>query len=349
MEEPVNRWSRLAPRRFAQRVFRSRIVSGEESLLAGAIAAEAPVSGADAEARRRLHVGYVYAAIAAFLFAAKGVLVKLAYEHGVDASTILALRLVIALPVYLVIGWLSIRDRIAAGRPMPARQWLWRAALLGVIGNWLASYLDFWGLQYISAQLERVILFTYPLFVVVIGTWFFGLPMSRRALAASLISYVGLFLIFGETMTVGGSAPLFGAFLIVGSAICFALYQLMAKPIITELGPRFFTALTIGAATVIACAQFLIEHPTFDVVINGPVLFYAFLIAIFATVIPFFLLASALERISAQANATIGMASPVGTIILAWIVLGETLTPIGVAGTALIIGGIGWFTLTERK
>ncbi len=307
--------------------------------------AAAPAAGPD----REILVGYAYAAIGATLFSAKGIIVKLAYAEGVDAETLLALRMLLSLPVYFVIGGLSVRDRFARGEALPSAQLLIRAALVGALGYWFASYADFLGLELIPAQFERLILFTYPLFVVVLGALFFGQPVQRRALLAFALSYAGLALIFtAKVATMGGDATL-GAAWVVAAALGFALYQLLAKELIGRIGPRLFTCVAMTGAGVMAIGQFLVVEPLSALAVSPAVLGYGLLIAIGATVIPSFFLNAALQRITPQANATIGTLSPVVTIVMAVFILGETLTTRDVIGTALVLGGVGWFTLGGRR
>jgi drug/metabolite transporter (DMT)-like permease len=220
-----------------------------------------------------------------------------------------------------------------------------KAALIGMLGMWVASYTDFLGLQYISAQFERLILLTYPLFVVLFGALFFRQPVRARALIALGVSYAGLVLIFGETFSLEGKDVAIGAGFVMVAAIAFALYQLLAKDAIDDMGPRLFTCIAMTGASLAAFVQFFAGHHFRDLLVSGPLLFYSVLVAIGATVLPTFFMNAALHRISAQANATIGILSPVSTILLAALILGEKLTMLGVIGTLLVIGGVAWFTL----
>ena len=304
---------------------------------------------ASGSGQRYVRMGYVFAAVGALHFSTKAVIIKLAYQDPVDAETLLALRMAMALPFYAAIGALSVRDRRRRDVALPAFALVWRAGLVGLLGYWFASYTDFLGLEYISAQFERLILFTYPLFVVVFGAMFFRQPIRLRVLGAILVSYAGLALIFGEKVaTVGGSDVTIGAGLILAAAVAFALYQLLAKGLIAAIGPRLFTCIAMSGAAVGAFIQFFLTHPASALIVGGRVYLLALLIAIGATVLPSFFLNAALHRISAQANATIGTLSPVMTIALAVLVLGETVTLADVAGTALVLAGIGWFTLADQ-
>jgi drug/metabolite transporter (DMT)-like permease len=300
---------------------------------------------AAARDRRKMSIGYLLAAIGAILFSIKAVIVKLAYTLEVDPETLLALRMGFSLPFYVAIGVLAVRGRRQKLAALPSPQATLRAALIGMLGMWVASYTDFLGLQYISAQFERLILLTYPLFVVFFGALFFAQRVRARALIALGISYAGLGLIFGETFSLEGHDVAIGALFVLVAAISFALYQLLAKEAIDQMGPRLFTCIAMIGASLAAFAQFFAGHKASDLAVSGPLLFYAILVAIGATVLPSFFMNAALHRISAQANATIGVLSPISTILLAAVILGEKLTTMGVIGTLLVIGGVAWFSL----
>ena len=314
------------------------------------VVAEPPVAVVPpVEAPRSLWVGYLFAALGAALFSTKAIFIKLAYGEGINAETLLALRMVLSLPVYAAIGLLSVRDRVRTGRPLPDRALVLRAAGVGALGYWFASYADFLGLVYISAQFERLILFTYPAFVVILGALFFAQPIRLRTVVGIGISYAGLAFIFATKLGALGADVAKGATLVLAAAVAFALYQLLAKDLIGRIGPRLFTCIAMSAAAAAALLQFALTQPLSSLLVSPTLLWYGLLLAIGATVLPSFLLNNALQRISAQANATIGTLSPVVTILLAVTILGEAFTWIDAAGTALVLAGVGWFTLAERR
>jgi drug/metabolite transporter (DMT)-like permease len=320
-----------------------RVAAAEPVFAEPIVAAEAPPE------RRHDGIGYLLAATGAILFSIKAVIVKLAYGLNVDPETLLALRMGFSLPFYLGIGYFAVRGRRHKLAAIPSLKRTIRAALIGTLGMWVASYTDFLGLQYISAQFERLILLTYPLFVVLFGAMFFGQKVRPRALIALGVSYAGLALIFGESFSLEGHDVAIGAGWVLIAAIAFGLYQLLAKGAIDEMGPRLFTCIAMTGASIAAFVQFFLHHSGRELLVTGPLLFYSVLVAIGATVLPSFFMSAALHRISAQANSTIGVLSPVSTIILAAIILGERMTLMGVAGTLLVIGGVGWFTLADRR
>ncbi|GLK68843.1 DMT family transporter [Hansschlegelia plantiphila] len=293
--------------------------------------------------------GYALAALGAIFFSSKGILIKFAYAEHVDAETLLALRMGLSVPVYVAIGLAAVAR---TGRPANLDLRSFAAVFaIGLLGYWFASYADFLGLAYISAPFERLILFTYPLFTVLLGAAFFGQPFRLRALAAFGLSYAGLALVFSKDMEAAGlDATRMGAALVLASAVAFALYQLLAKSHIARLGPKLFTCIAMSAAAVGALVQFALVRDV-DVLfgLSGKVWMFAAMIAVVGTILPSFLLSAALHRISAQANAAIGTVSPVATLILAATFLGERVTPVDMAGTALVLAGVGWFTLSEQR
>lgn len=301
------------------------------------------------DAKRPPYMGYAMAAAGATLFATKGILIKLAYAQGIDAETTLALRMILALPFYLVIGIHAFTSMKVSGASLPdAKLWL-RMIGVGLIGYWTSSYLDFKGLEYISAHFERLILFTYPLFVVLFGAVFFRQPIKLKALLAFAVSYTGLALLFAQNFSAFGTSTMTGALYVLAAAVTFALYQLLAKPLIMRIGPQLFTCIAMGAAGVAVILQFLLTHPLETIFVSPSLWGLGLALAFGATVLPSFFLSAALKQISAQANATIGMLSPVVTIVLAMAVLGDAVSGADWLGAALVILGIGWFTLSERK
>jgi len=311
--------------------------------------AEPPAAALSPSAPQGIWFGYLCAALGATLFSTKAIIIKLAYAEGVNAETLLALRMALSLPFYGAIGWISVAERRRTGRALPRRGLVLRAALVGMLGYWFASYTDFLGLVYISAQFERLILFTYPAFVVILGALFFAQPIRRAAVFGIAVSYVGLALIFATKATTLGPEVTKGAMLVLAAALAFALYQLLAKQVIGEIGPRLFTCIAMSGAAAAALLQFALTQPLSSLLVSEHMFFYGLLIAIGATVLPTFLLNTALQRVSAQANATIGTLSPVVTILLAVMILGEAFSWIDAAGTALVLAGVAWFTLMDRR
>lgn len=304
--------------------------------------------------RRDELIGYGLAVAGAVLFSSKAVVVKLAYGHHIDAETLLALRMLCALPIYLVIGGANLWRRRGGPDPLPSRRSFVTAIGVGILGYWLASYLDFLGLTWISATFERLILFTYPLFMVLLGWAFFGAKLGVSIIPAFLISYSGLALIFaqhhgGGVEGASTSAVALGAGLILACALAFALYQLLAKAPIAQLGSELFTSVAMSAATVVSAAVFALTHPLGQLGVVMTILPHAAFLAIGATVLPSYLMNAALARISPQANGAIGMISPISTILLAAIFLNDPLSLSEAVGAALVLTGVIVFIWGQRR
>lgn len=305
--------------------------------------------------------GYIAAAIGAVMFALKAIFIKLAYQPGgglegneLDSITLLALRMVFSVPVYIIIGWVLLRRKRANGTFHLGRSVILKSIGVGFISYYLCSILDFEGLKYITAQLERILLFTYPAFVVILGALFFGAPVTKRALACILLAYSGVIIIYMGGDIATGENVVLGSILLIACAVLFALYQLLAKGLIAKMGSAQFTCVAMIAAGVFVFTHFITQQSLNGGVIaalNVPPRIYvlAIAIAICSTLIPSFLTNVALGRISAQAVATIGMVSPVTTVIIAVIVLDEPFGWIDAFGTALTILGIGFYTLFDKR
>lgn len=293
--------------------------------------------------------GYAFGAAGAVLFASKGIIIKLAYAEGIDPETLLALRLAFSLPFYLVIGAIAVLGMRRRGEALPSLKILAQSACVGALGYWFSSYADFLGLQYISASFARLILFTYPLFVVLFGALLFGQPIRLRALWAFAIAYSGIAMIFAQNFSTAGSDVARGATLVGAAAMSFALYLLMTRRLLDHIGSALFTCVAMISASVVAIGQFALVRPLDALIVSPHMFTLALMIAIGATVLPTFLMNAALKRISAQANSMISTVSPVATMALAFLFLGEAASLTELVGACLVVGGIGWFTLSDSR
>jgi len=310
------------------------------------------VSSAISASRRRS--GYAFAALGAVLFSMKAILVKLAYGQGsapdADAITLLALRMAFSLPFYAIIGLSDLRAHRSRGRPLPSKRLTIEAVLVGFVGYYLSSYLDFAGLQYLSAQLERLILMTYPVFVTLLGALFFRGRLTLWGIASLAVSYSGIVFIFSAGATAKGEHAMLGAALVFCASFTYALYQLMARPLVAAIGTRLFTSVTMIAACAGVMLHFVAANNVLQLVLAPPrVLWLAAIMAIASTVLPSFMLSAALARVGPQAVSMIGTISPVATIAMAMAFLGEPFTAADAAGTALVIAGVGLFTYHDAK
>ena len=299
--------------------------------------------------RRSLIIGYLLVAAGSALFSSKAIFIKLAYLERYDSLLILAWRMVFALPVFLVVGAVALARRKAEGKPMPRRNAVLGAIGIGLIGYYLAMVLDFTGLLYVTAQLERLALFTYPIFLIFLGAAFFGMKLTASALVAALITYLGLAVVFVSDFSAGGSNVTLGTLLVLGAAVSFALYQLMAKRYIGEMGSTLFTSVALSAAAVTTLAHVLIVRGHLDTSMSAHYFMLAAGIGILATVLPSFFVNAGMARIGAASTAIISNVSPLLTIYFAVVLLGEEFTMPHAIGTALVVGGVGYHTWRELK
>lgn len=292
-------------------------------------------------------VGFALSAVGSILFAIKGILIKLIYVYPIDSTSLLAVRMMLSLPVFATVGMIEWGRRPAERRPGLTSLGL--AALVGVIGYHLSSWLDFEGLVTLEAQTERLILFTYPFLVLLLGKLLLGHPLRAHALAGAGLSYAGLLVMFGTDPSRLTPAMLGGAALVLAAAASFALYQIFAREMILRCGPMLFTAIAMSAASVTVIGQFLATRSpaALDLPIDAWGLMAA--LALFSTIIPTFMMSAGTARIGAQGTAIISTISPLVTIILAVIILGEQFGLPEAAGTILVIGGVGLFTLMEVR
>ncbi len=291
--------------------------------------------------------GFALSAAGAMLFAIKGVLIKLIYRYGIDTTSLLAMRMVLAVPVFALVGvqrW----QRLERGARPDART-VGLAMLVGIIGYYISSWLDFQGLQTLDAQIERLILFTYPFLVILFGRLLFGHPLRAHALAGAGMSYVGLFVMFaGEPARLGNAALIGGSF-VGASAVAFALYQLFARELILRCGAFLFTAIAMSAAGVAALFGFFLTHPAAALIPPSGAWASIVALAVFSTIVPAFLMSAGTARIGAQGTAIVSTISPVVTIAVAIAVLGEPFGWPEAIGTICVLGGVGLFSLVETR
>lgn len=290
-------------------------------------------------------IGIAFAILAACGFSFKAIFVKLAYAAApVDAVTLLSLRMTFSLPVVLWIG-------LAAGRAAPplTRQDWGILSVLGLLGYYGASILDFIGLQYISAGLERLILFTYPTMTVLIGVLFMGKSLERRQIGALLLSYAGIGLAFAHDLEVADdiNRVLIGAAFVFGSALSYALYSAGAEIAIHRLGAIRFAALAIVVSTVATQIHFLIAQPFAALILPVPIYLYGAAMAIFSTLLPVFWQSAAIRRIGAARAVLIGTLGPMLTIFFAWLLLEEPVSLAQLGGAGLVLAGV--LLVTRRR
>jgi drug/metabolite transporter (DMT)-like permease len=291
-------------------------------------------------------IGVAMAIAGVVCFSLRPILIKLAYAYGVDAITLLALRMVFSLPFFLLAAAWAGRDR--HGAPV-ARRDAWAIVFLGFIGYYFASFLDFLGLQYISAGLGRLILFLYPTLVVILSVAYLRKRPSGREIAALAISYAGLPLVLSNAAGGANSNLPLGAGLVFASAVGYAIYLVAGSQVVQRVGSVRFTAYATSVASIFCIAQFFLLRPLSALELPAGVYGLAAAMAVFSTVLPVFLTAEALRRIGANQVALLGALGPVTTIFFAWTGLDETLAPVQWAGVALVLAGVMLVTLRPAK
>jgi drug/metabolite transporter (DMT)-like permease len=279
--------------------------------------------------------GLAMALAGAIAFSGKAIIVKLAYRHGVDAVTLLMYRMLFAMPLFVALAWWAGR-----GRPALTRDDLRVVALLGFSGYYLASFLDFAGLQYISASLERLILYLNPTLVLALGALLYGRRITGRQALALAVSYAGVLLVFGHELRFSGADTLLGAALVFGSALSYAVYLALSGEHVRRLGALRLTGWATSVACVLCIAQFLLLRPLQAAVVAPEVLALSLLNALLCTFAPVILVMMAIERIGAALAAQAGMIGPLSTLLLGVWLLGEPFNRWIAAGTLLVLAGV---------
>lgn len=282
-------------------------------------------------------LGLLYAFAGTALFALKSILIKLAYTQGIDTVTLLALRMLVAAPFYLgMLLWLLYKILVV----LPNRKDLLAILVLGATGYYVSSYFDMQGLNYISAQLERLILYTYPLMTALLGWFLLREVITRRIIMALILTYGGVLLLYAYEANLGGDNVNLGVLLVTISALMFAVYLVYSKPLINRVGSLLFTSLAMLAATVCVLTHFVLTHPLSALEVNARTGLYAVLLGFFSTVLPSFMLTEAVARIGAARASMMGTTGPMITILLAVIFLGESFTWVHLAGMLLVLMGV---------
>lgn len=292
--------------------------------------------------------GPVCALLGALGFSGKAIFAKLAYAAGpVDAVALLALRMLFSLPFFaIMIGW-SRLDRNQA--PIARRDWF-TIVWLGFTGYYLASFLDFWGLEYVSAGLERLILFLNPTIVVLLSMLVLKQRITRRTMAALALTYAGILLVFAHdlALTADIAALLIGGGLVFASAIAYAIYLVGNGEVIRRVGSIRFTAYAMPVSAVFALLQFVLTRPLSALDLPATAYWMIAGIAVFSTALPIWLTNEAIHRIGAGRVAMIGTSGPILTIGMGALFLGETITLVQLAGAALVTAGVVLVSFARR-
>ncbi len=291
-------------------------------------------------------LGSALIVLGAIGFSAKSILIKLAYADSaqVDAITLMTLRMLFALPFFLAVAlW-----RGKAATTTHREDWV-ALLFLGITGYYLASLLDFKGLEHISAGLERLILFLYPTFVVLLTALLYRRNISGAQRLALLLSYAGIGLVYGtQPMTASPDITL-GALLVFGSAVAFAVYMTASGHYIPRFGSRRFTAYSMSVACAVTIVHFMLTRPLTQLDVSSDVLLLSVGLALLSTVLPAFLMNAGIQRIGADHAAIIGTVGPVSTLVLAYFILDESMALPQVFGAAMLLCGVLLVSLTKRN
>lgn len=295
---------------------------------------------------KKFWFGVFIGIIGIVLFSSKAVMVKLAYKYNVDAITILLLRMLFSFPFYIIIAYVY-RNKNAAIKTTK-KEYIW-VVFFGVVGYYLASLFDFIGLTYIKASLERIILFVYPTVVILLNRVFLKQAITKIQATAIFLSYLGIVIAFSDEVTISGNSTYLGGFFVILSAITYASYLVGSGWLIPKFGVMKFTAYAMLVSCISVFIHYGFINKTDLLTLPWQVYGLGFLIAVFATVIPSFLVSASIKIISSSNFAIVAGIGPISTIVLASIFLGETLTFAQFSGALLVIIGIVITSLKKGK
>ncbi len=295
-------------------------------------------------ATKNVATGLALALLGSIAFSGKAIIVKLAYRHGVDAVTLIMYRMLFALPIFAVMAWWASRGK----PPLTRKDWLGVLGL-GLTGYYLASFLDFAGLAYISASLERLILYLNPTLVVMLGWVLYRRGIHWGQAVGMLISYCGVVLVFGHEANLQGTNAAWGTLLVFLSAVSYAIYLVYSGEMVRRLGSLRLVGLATTVACLLCLLQFVVLRPFSAAVVAPEVIWLSILNATLCTAAPVLMVMMAIERVGAGMTAQTGMVGPLSTILMGVWILGEPFTVWVAAGTALVITGIFVFTQLARR
>jgi drug/metabolite transporter (DMT)-like permease len=296
-------------------------------------------------ATKSIASGLLLAVLGAIAFSGKAIIVKLAYRWGVDAVTLIMLRMLFALPIFAVMAWWASRGKPALTRS----DWLGVAGL-GFCGYYLSSFLDFAGLQYVTASLERLILYLNPTLVMLLGWALYRKAFNLVQIAGMAISYAGVLLVFGHEIGFAGKDAALGALLVLGSAASYAAYLVYSGQLVQRLGSLRLVGLATSVACLCCILQFVLLRPMSAALEVAPqVVWLSVLNATVCTAAPVLMVMMAIERIGPSLAAQTGMVGPMSTILMSVLLLGEPFTAWVAAGTVLVIAGIFVFSRSTKR
>lgn len=284
-------------------------------------------------------LGFILATVGAIAFSGKAIVVKLAYQYGVDAITLLMYRMLFALPLFLLLLWWASKKSSATQYQLSTQDFLGVIAL-GFFGYYLASYLDFMGLQYISASLERLILYLNPTIVLLLGWGLWGKKISFAQAFGMLISYLGVAWALSHELHIEGNNVLLGTILVFLSALSYAIYLAYSGQWVERFGSLRLVSLTSIVACFFCIGQFFITHPISAMYVHTQVIYLSIINAVFCTVIPVIFVMLGIRRLGASLASQVGLIGPISTFVLAYFFLNEPISINALLGGFLVLVGV---------
>ncbi len=284
------------------------------------------------------YLSIILASLGAILFAAKAIVVKFSYQYGATADIVLTLRMVFSLPIFWLAVWWN--QRVSSPKPLIKKDII-KVCAIGLLGYFLSSYLDFLGLHYISAGLERIILYLTPAIVLVLSKFFLKKEIDRRQYWAMVVAYLGIMMVFMHDIELNNQgAVILGSVLVFLAAVVYSVYLIFAGELVGRVGSIRLVALASASATVATCIQSLILGPDQLFVQQPEVYYFALINALFCTFMPMLFIMMAVNRIGSSLTAQAGTIGPVGTAFLGWYFLSEPVSALQLAGIAIVLIGI---------
>ena len=287
--------------------------------------------------RKRYLSGILMASIGSILFSGKAILIKLAFNYGGNAETLLALRMLLALPLFWLIYWYQARQE-----KMLSLSWIDRIKVfsLGFLGYFLSSYLDFLGLQYISVGLERIVLYLTPTIVLLISYFALNKAISRLQWMALIVGYLGVITVFLQDANSTGNAAWLGMFLVFASACTYAMYMIGSGEMVSRIGSIRLVVYASTSSAFFSIAQAVLHNPVSIFEQSAQIYWLSLINASFCTVIPMILIMTAINRIGSPLVSQAGILGPVSTLFMGWAVLSEVITWMQIGGMSLVVGAM---------
>jgi drug/metabolite transporter (DMT)-like permease len=279
--------------------------------------------------------GLALALVGAIAFSAKAIVVKLAYRYSVSTEVLLMYRMLLSAPFFAAMAYFAGR-----GKPPLTRQEIFAVLGLGFSGYYLASYLDFLGLQYITASFERLILYLNPTIVLLLSVLLFKKPLRRMQLVGLAVSYLGIVFVFTRELGGENKNAVLGAALVFGSVVSYALYLTFSSEYVKRIGAIRLTGLATLVACLLCVAQFPLLRPVAEAAVPLPVVWLSVFNALFCTVLPVFCTMKAIEKIGAPLTSQMSMIGALSTIAMGVLLLDEPLNASIFIGAALVISGV---------